>query len=76
MAIERFADTFIPTCDMCGVELPEEYSFEDAVDSKRQNGWKSAKDASGEWWDLCPECNAKHASRLRGIGPSEFGGIT
>ena len=76
MAIERFADAYTSTCDMCGAELPEEFSFEDAVDSKKQNGWRSVRDTGGDWWDLCPDCYAKHANRLRGIGPSEFGGIT
>ena len=76
MAIERFADAYTPTCDMCSAELPEEFSFEDAVDSKKQNGWRSVRDTGGDWCDLCPDCYAKHANRLRGIGPSEFGGIT
>lgn len=76
MSIERFADTYTPTCDMCGAELPEEFSFEDAVESKKLHGWRSVCDLTSAWWDLCPDCYRKHANRLRGIGPSEFGGIT
>nr|DAU50607.1 MAG TPA: tax1-binding protein [Caudoviricetes sp.] len=49
MAIERFADAYTPTCDMCSAELPEEFSFEDAVDSKKQNGWRSVRDTGGDW---------------------------
>lgn len=76
MSIDCFAGGYTPSCDMCGAELPEEFSFEDAVSSKKAHGWKSIRDVSGEWWDLCPECSTKHAARLRGIGPSEFGGIS
>lgn len=76
MSIERFVDTYIPTCDICSAELPEEYSFDEAVESKKLHGWHSVCDMSGDWWDLCPDCYQKHANRLRGIGPSEFGGIT
>ena len=75
MAIERILDEYIPVCDMCMIELPEELSFEDAVESQKRNGWRSVQDPSGAWWSLCPECYAKHANRLRGIGPSEFEGI-
>ena len=76
MAIERFDDTFTPTCDMCCAVLPDEFSFEEAVESKRLHGWHSVQDTKGEWWDLCPDCYTEHANRIRGIGPSEFGGIT
>lgn len=75
MAIERYANAYIPTCDMCGTELPEEYSFEDAVESKKLHGWHSIQDTTGMWWDLCPVCNHQEANRLKGIGPSEFGGV-
>ena len=43
MSIERFADTYTVTCDMCSAELPEEFTFEDAVDSKKQNGLQRNK---------------------------------
>lgn len=75
MSIERFADIFTPTCDMCSVELPEEFSFEEAVYSKGKNGWRSVCDSSGEWWDLCPECYRKHGAKIQAYGPSEFGGV-
>lgn len=28
--IERHRDIYIPTCDGCGAELPEEYDWQDA----------------------------------------------
>jgi Fe2+ or Zn2+ uptake regulation protein len=43
-------------CDMCGATTEEEYeTFQDAVDAKRDTGWKSKK-IDGEWVDLCPGC--------------------
>jgi hypothetical protein len=56
MSIEKFANTFTPTCDICGEELPEEFDFYDAVDAKKRAGWKSQKDENGEWEDVCPAC--------------------
>lgn len=44
------------TCDICGATENEIfYEFRDAVDYKKQNGWKSQK-TSGEWEDVCPGC--------------------
>lgn len=67
---------YTPVCDICSATLPAEYSFEDAVGSKKAHGWRSVCDLNGDWWDLCPDCYHKHASSLMGIGPSEFGGLT
>lgn len=55
MSIERFCDCYTPTCDLCGDELGEEYTFEDAVESKKRNGWRSYNQ-DGTWLDVCPEC--------------------
>lgn len=43
-------------CDICGYCETEEFDyFDEAVDHKRENGWKSEK-YKGEWQDICPEC--------------------
>lgn len=43
-------------CDICGEMAEEEFDdFMEAVDYKKQNGWKSQK-VSGNWQDVCPEC--------------------
>lgn len=44
-------------CDICE-ESPDEVfeCFQDAVDYKKPNGWRSRKDAKGNWEDVCPEC--------------------
>lgn len=54
MSIERYYGKYIPSCDVCGAELPSEEDFYDAVDAKKQAGWISIRD--GVWLDVCPEC--------------------
>lgn len=75
MSIEKIGGGYVPTCDFCGEELPEEYDFYDAVDAKKAAGWKSVKDKFGEWADACPDCAAAMGRRpstakddFRGIG--------
>lgn len=54
-------DGFDLTCDHCE-ESPNEdegpfSEFEDAVQHKKDNGWKSVKNVfSDTWSDLCPDC--------------------
>lgn len=47
--------TYTPVCDMCGAELETQYDFDDAVEAKKNAGWKSRK-LDGEWIDLCQDC--------------------
>lgn len=42
-------------CDICDHEAKPFFSFQDAVDYKKDNGWRSKK-FNGEWHDICPEC--------------------
>ena len=44
------------TCDVCGETIEDFEVFQDAVDYKKENGWKSRKNKYGEWEDVCPEC--------------------
>jgi hypothetical protein len=55
--------TYNPHCDACGKELPGEYSFQDAVASRRKAGWISRK-LDGEYEDLCRECWKKERDML------------
>lgn len=50
--------TYNPHCDDCAKELPGEFSFMDAVASRRKAGWISRK-IDGEYEDLCRECRQK-----------------
>ena len=51
---------YVLACDECGEEIDFSF-FRQAVEYKRQNGWRSIKDSHGEWQDLCPDC----AKRLK-----------
>lgn len=42
-------------CDICGYTVTSFDSFQEAVDYKKEDGWKSQKH-KGEWEDICPEC--------------------
>ena len=55
MSIVKNGKSYTATCDICGEELPAEFDFYDAVNSKKENGWKSQK-YQGEWQDVCPAC--------------------
>jgi len=46
-------------CDLCGQEANslEPFSrFEQAVEYKKKDGWRSEKRSADEWEDICPEC--------------------
>ena len=52
----KIGDRYILACDICGTEDNKTfYDFYDAVEYKKENGWKSQK-YKGEWEDVCPEC--------------------
>lgn len=54
--IDRFENMYTLTCDICGEEYPETFfDFYDAVQAKKDNGWKSRK-INGEWADICDKC--------------------
>ena len=54
--IDKQHGSYILVCDICGevVDVPFD-DFYDAVQFKKDNGWKSRK-VNGEWKDICPEC--------------------
>ena len=66
MSIERFAGFYTPTCDICGEELQAEFDFYDAVQAKKDAGWKSQKH-NGEWQDVCTDCQerSQHNDKTR-----------
>ena len=55
MMIEREWDGFTLTCDICGHEIKPFDSFQEAVQYKKDEGWRSQK-RDGEWEDICPDC--------------------
>ena len=60
----RRAEGFTLTCDFCGDEAEEQFEeFRDAVDFKKENGWRSVQNRNGEWRDLCPACTSPDVIR-------------
>lgn len=56
MSIEKLGGSYTLECDICGEKAPRYFDyFDEAVDYKKENGWKSKRDDGG-WWDHCPEC--------------------
>lgn len=43
-------------CDCCEAEISGGTSFQDAVAARKKEGWRSIRDESGEWMDLCLDC--------------------
>lgn len=57
--VERFGVGFyVPTCDGCGDELLEEYSFQDAIAAMKAKRWRiiPPSGAVKDWYHLCPAC--------------------
>ena len=55
MAIYKEYGKYTLYCDRCDKKFTGCDSFQDAVDLKRIEGWKSIKE-DGIWRDLCREC--------------------
>ena len=53
--IERFGNRYELQCDYCSNYVDDFEDFQEAVDYKKANGWKS-KNINGEWLDKCPNC--------------------
>lgn len=51
----RYGKGVVLVCEECGREVKYFDEFQDAVDYKKENGWKSQRDKDG-WKDICPEC--------------------
>jgi hypothetical protein len=62
MSIEQSGGMFIPVCDVCCDELPAEFDFVNAVQAKKNAGWKSRK-VNGDWEDWCDACLAEESQR-------------
>ena len=55
--IERIGGQYYLYCDVCGEEAEESFfGFDDTVQYKKDNGWKSQKNEDGDWEDVCPNC--------------------
>jgi hypothetical protein len=61
--IERSGDWHELICDHCEESVDGFDEFADAVQHKKDYGWKSVKGKSGEWHELCPECSTPEIIR-------------
>lgn len=66
MSIEQYGDEYIPTCDLCGAELPPEYRHGAAINAIHNAGWRMKKDADGKWQDFCLECQEAFTANEEG----------
>ena len=57
MSIIREHGKFIAVCDICFESLPEEDTFQDAVDAQKEAGW-SGMLIEAEWHTKCADCKA------------------
>ena len=58
MSIEKgeIITTYELYCDVCTESADMTfYDFNEAVEYKKAQGWKSREDDGG-WYDICPEC--------------------
>lgn len=58
MSIERYGNKYELQCDFCSNSIDDFLDFQEAVDYKKANNWKSSK-INGEWFDKCPHCLKK-----------------
>jgi rRNA maturation protein Nop10 len=59
--IEGSCGIYTLQCDICGAEANDDFfDFHDAVQHKKDEGWKSRKGKHG-WEDVCPECQDEEA---------------
>lgn len=55
MSIEKAYGAYIPCCDLCGTKLNDCTSFDEAVKSFKENGWKARRDGE-HWINVCTDC--------------------
>lgn len=56
--IDRYGDRYELQCDFCSNFEGDFLEFQEAVDFKKANNWKS-ENVGGQWLDKCPECRRK-----------------
>jgi len=53
--IEKQGNYYILQCDFCSNNIDDLEDFQDALDYKKLNNWKSVN-IKGEWFDKCIDC--------------------
>lgn len=53
--IQRTNNGYELICDECGYSVTGMDTFDEAVEYKKEDGWKSMRQ-DGEWKDVCQDC--------------------
>ena len=56
VSIQKYRGSYIPTCDICGAELPEQSSKLEAAKAIKEAERKAGFNRFGEHEDFCPDC--------------------
>lgn len=56
--IERDYSLYILVCDQCGEAFGTYDSFEEAVEAKKKQGFKSKREGR-QWIDICKDCQGE-----------------
>ena len=62
--IDQSYGSYTLVCDICEKEVKPFDDFLEAVNYKKENGWKS-REHDREWEDVCPECVGIHKKELK-----------
>lgn len=54
--IERYGSMYELNCDYCSNCQNDFDDFQEVIDYKKANGWKTRKMSNGDWEDKCPNC--------------------
>ena len=55
--IDKIHGVYYLICDICEIEAEEEFpEFDEAVEYKKENGWRGKRLEDGLWFDVCPAC--------------------
>lgn len=58
--IDKSFGNYVLICDICQEESEERFdTFQNAVDGKKELGWKSQKTNKG-WQDVCTNCKQEY----------------
>ena len=64
--IEKMRGKYIPVCDVCGESLDPEDDFYDAVQAKKDAGWKTER-YDDVWTDACDRCRQQEVLYLKSL---------
>lgn len=54
--------TFVAACDYCGAELEQCETYNEAILSTREHGWRNELRSDGSWANICPDCVEQYFS--------------